>query len=889
MGQQTQTVREDLTGATVGRYLVIRRLGAGGMGEVYLAEDSKLKRTVALKRMGARLRSDERYRQRFLKEAERASRLMHPQIAALYDILEIDGEMFLVIEYVNGQTLRKAIRDPLDFEKFLRVAVQCADALEAAHTSGLVHRDIKPENIMLTQSGSIKILDFGLAKELLSAALPESVENIATTGALSGTPAYMAPEVLMELRPDGRADIFSLGVVLYEVLTGQHPFLANSFVETTERIIRKTPPAIHELNPKVPQQIEQAVMRMLAKDPAERYESAAQLAGELRTLQKQLQFEPSPEPPGRLARISGFVIPPARSKWQMLPLAGLLLVMVVAVAFLTWRLYQQTVQARLTAIPEKRHLAVLPFGVIGNDAANMAFSNGLSETLTVKLTQLTDKYPLEVVPLSELRAEKVSTAEQARKAFSVNLVLEGQMQTFGNQVRINYSLVDPLSRRQLRADTITADYSNPFSVEDRVVDSVLAKLDLELQKQERDAMRNRGTNDSEAYESYLQGRGYLQQYDRPENLDKAVTAFNQALQRDKNYAAAYAGLGQVFSLKYVQTHDAFWISKAQASCERSLNLNNKQADGHACLGQVFTNTGKYEQAVTQYQTAVNLNPTDDDNYRSLATAHQKLNNFDEAEKIFLNAIELRPNYFENYFWLGYFYVSRGRYEDAANMYQKVTALAPDSYRGYQNLGGIYVYLGRYGEAVPQLERAATIRPTWRIYSNLATAHFYLKEYDGAIQGYQQAIAMDPKRHSLWMDLGDAYYWSVTRRPQAAEAYRKAIELSEEALKVNAKDPAALHVIAMSHAMLSHRREAFESIRKATEVAPADPVNMYYAALVHAQFGETRVAVQWIKKALNAGTTFAQVRDSPNLQFLAKDADFQKFLKTKEQLSHNSTH
>src|SRR5262249_40565204 len=160
-----------------------------------------------------------------------------------------------------------------------------------------------------------------------------------------------------------------------------------------------------------------------------------------------------------------------------------------------------------------------------------------------------------------LRSEKVSTAEQARKAFSVNLVLEGQMQTFGNQVRINYSLVDPLSRRQLRADTITADYSNPFSVEDRVVDSVLAKLDLELQKQERDAMRNRGTNNAESYELYLRGRGYLQQYDRPENLDSAIAAFNQALQKDKNYANAYAGLGQALWKKYAQTHEAFWVNK----------------------------------------------------------------------------------------------------------------------------------------------------------------------------------------------------------------------------------------------------------------------------------------------------------------------------------------
>src|SRR5262249_9737714 len=301
MGQQTQSVKEDLSGSTVGRYLVLRRLGTGGMGEVYLAEDTKLKRTVALKRMGARLRSDERYRHRFLKEAERASRLMHPQIAALHDILEIEGEMFLVIEYVDGKTLRKAIHDPVDFELFLRVAVQCADALDAAHASGLVHRDIKPENIMMTTSGSVKILDFGLSKDLPSVISSEPSEKMATTGALSGTPAYMAPEVLLELRPDGRADIFSLGVVLYEILTSEHPFLANSFVETTDRIIRQAPPPIRDLNPQVLPEIEQVVMRMLAKKPEERYESAAQVAQDLRNLQRQLKLEPSPVQAGHIS------------------------------------------------------------------------------------------------------------------------------------------------------------------------------------------------------------------------------------------------------------------------------------------------------------------------------------------------------------------------------------------------------------------------------------------------------------------------------------------------------------------------------------------------------------------------------------------------------------
>ncbi|HEX7959086.1 MAG TPA: serine/threonine-protein kinase, partial [Terriglobales bacterium] len=289
MAEQTPALKEDLTGAQIGRYRVVRRLGRGGMGEVYLAEDPRLKREVAIKRMGARLRSEERQHQRFLKEAERVSRLNHPHIAAIYDIVDCSGETFLVMEYIDGKMLRSHIPDPLNLRQVLQMAVECADALQAAHHAGVVHRDIKPENIMLTSTGSAKILDFGLAKRMPSASANRTDESFSGSGTMSGTFAYMAPEALREERLDGRADIFSLGIVVYECLTGQHPFIADTFIETTQRILEQTPAPVSERNPDLPSEVNDVLMKMLAKEPAHRHQSAAELLADLLTLEKKLQ------------------------------------------------------------------------------------------------------------------------------------------------------------------------------------------------------------------------------------------------------------------------------------------------------------------------------------------------------------------------------------------------------------------------------------------------------------------------------------------------------------------------------------------------------------------------------------------------------------------------
>jgi serine/threonine protein kinase len=298
---RTQVV-QDLTGATVGRFVVRRHLGTGGMGQVYLAEDTRLKRAVALKRMAPHLSADQRYRQRFLKEAECASQLSDPHIADIYDVFEENGEIFLVMEYVDGESLRQRLRRSVPLEELLEVATQCASALAAAHSRGIVHRDLKPENIMLTAALQVKILDFGLAKIMPHAHDSTIVDGLQSSAAISGTPAYMAPETLLERQADGRSDIFSLGVTLYEMATGQHPFLADTFLGTAERVLHHTPPPIGLLNSKVPAELTRSVTKMLCKDPAERYATSADMLVDLRALHRAQGFPLLSPPSGTLSQ-----------------------------------------------------------------------------------------------------------------------------------------------------------------------------------------------------------------------------------------------------------------------------------------------------------------------------------------------------------------------------------------------------------------------------------------------------------------------------------------------------------------------------------------------------------------------------------------------------------
>jgi serine/threonine protein kinase/tetratricopeptide (TPR) repeat protein len=861
------SVASSLSGRTVGRFVIGERLGKGGMGEVYRAEDTRLKRTVALKRLSPYLRSDPLYRRRFQEEAERASRFADPHVAAIYDVLDEQEETLLVMEYVEGKTLRHRLHDPMSLDEFLKIAIECAQALVAADHVGIVHCDIKPENIMLSSSGTVKILDFGVAKFLPRSDQSSTVDR---TGTIGGTPAYMSPEVLLEKGADGRSDIFSLGLVLYEALAGHHPFLSDSYVATTHRILHEKAAPIRVFNSGVSEELERIVAQAMAKDPEERYARAQDLLDDLRDVQTGVT--PSKLLPARRKA-------PARRRrralvWTLAAvtvLAGL-----VAGTASRWRRWLGLGQPPAAQM----HLAILPFTPSSNDPNSRAFAQGLTETLAVRLTQLTSAYPLQIVSPREISAEEIRTAEQARKNFGVNLVLEGNLRESDNLVRVSYSLVDTSDLTQLRGDTVTVESSKPFDVEDRVLQSVVGLLGLELRPGEKSALLAHGTSQPAAYDYYLRGRGYLQEYHRPENLESAITVFNHALETDPNYALAYAGLGEAYLHEYDRKRESSWVDKALQSCKRAISLANGLANGHICLGMVDNSTGRYEEAVQEMQRAVQLDPTSDDALRGLASAYESLGKAQDAEQTYLRAIELRPQYWGGYAWLGGFYWRHSRYDDAARMYTEMIALAPDSFQGYNNLGGTYLYQGRYADAIPQFQRSVAIFPSVDAYSNLATALFLQGDFNDASHTYERALEVggnDALAYLAWGNLAEAYYWTPGQQERATDAYRKAIALAKDRLQVNQRDAFAMYHLALYEAMLQQQKLALEYLQRALQLLDGDSELLFNAAKIHARLGQPDTAMTFLQKSVAVGYSVPFVRDDPMFKNLANNVQFHKLV------------
>lgn len=849
--------RPDLTGANVARFRVLKLLGAGGMGQVYLAEDTILHRRVALKRLTV---SGGVARERLLREAKQACSFTDPNVAQLYDIVEESGELFLVMEYIQGQTLRTLIPS-LSVEDVLKIAMQCASALAAAHEHGIVHHDIKPENIMIADGGQVKIFDFGVAKRMAGGTVTMTTTDLSPGS--GGTVAYMAPEVLREEKSDGRADQFSLGVVLYEVLTGTHPFLDRTFALTIDGTLNREPQPLRKVNPRVPEDFANIVTRMLSKDPDRRYATANDLLRELRALVLM----------SSRGELRDYV--DRQRKTGMLKWVAVVAILIVGLGMI---LRETTAWKNVMGpvLPSRKHLVVLPFTVESQDPKLSAFARGLTETVTASIGQVGETSSFLVVPASEVRDQKITSAQQARTSFGANLVLEGSLRMAGDRVRVTYTVIDARSKRALRGDTITASVGDPFSLEDSVADSVLTALKLASVRQ---TVNPRHATRPEAYDFYLQGRGYMQDYHRPENLDNAVTVLNHALELDPKYAPAYAGLGEVYWAMYERTRDAAFTQRAIDACNKAATLGGAGAEAHLCLGTIYNGTGKYEDAVTSFQQALQMAPKDDAAYRGLAAAYQKLNRPEDAEATFKQAIAMRPNYWAAYSWLGSFYYRYGRFAEAEAMYRSVVRLEPDNARGYSNLGGVLLAQNRYNEAIPVLEEGLQKQPTPAGYSNVATAYFYLKKYPEAVRNFQKATELRPKDYLMWANLADAQIRLPEKREDAIGNYKKSIELAQSEIKVNARNGAMYAHLARYYSSIGDKKQARTMLKKALGAEGVSPDSLYEAAVVELNLGSRDAALEYLDRAIKAGYSPVNVVQDDTWEGLKSDPRFNKLTRT----------
>jgi eukaryotic-like serine/threonine-protein kinase len=853
------TVSTPIIGQVLGHYRIVEQIGAGGMGVVFRARDEQLDRDVALKTLPRLPLLSEPARRQFRREALSLGKITDPCVAMAFDFGQDHGIDYLVTEYVPGLTLEaKLAGRPLPETEVLQLGKQLASGLEAAHKEGVIHRDLKPANLKVTPDGRLKILDFGLAYMLkIETEMTAATASLTETYSDAGTLPYMAPEQIRGQKPDALADVWSAGAVLYEMSAGKRPFGDLIGAPLIAAILEQAPVPPREFNPKISEGLQRVILRALQKDPRERYQSAGDLRIDLANLTTgTTPIYPKPVP---------------STNWRRWLLIAAVVALVVAGAW--WQRHRGELSA-----PEEKMMAVLPFESVANDPPTNALGLGLTETLTAKLVQAVDGGHLQLVSTRELIAQGVKTSDQARHEFGTDLVLEGSLQQDGARIRITWNLVNPRTHTQIAANSITGDAGDIFGLQDNLVAEVLEKLPQAVDPGRRQALQARPDTKPAAYDFYLRGRGYLEDYQHPDNIESAIAQFEQAIAVDKNYAPAYAAMGLAYTTGFQwKNRGKDWLDKAKTQCERALAITPQLAEGHTCLGNVYFSTGRYQEAVQQFQRSLDLDHTSDETLRLLAAAYQKQGNTSAAEQAYRKAVTLRPNYWDVYNAFGTFYYNQARYADAEAMFRKAIKLAPLNYRGYSNLGAIYLLLGRYGEAVNALKQSSALRPSFESYGNLGAAYFYMRRYQDSAENLQQALKIDDKDWLNWGNLGDTLSEIPSRREDALSAYRKAIDLARTRIEANPRDSFALAFTADYYAMVDQEQQAREQMARALEIAPADAEVLFRAAILHNHFGDTEKTLDYLGKSVAAGYSRTVIRDTPDFDHLKNDPRFRALL------------
>ena len=812
-------------GTKLGRYEIRSKIGEGGMGEVYLALDTDLNRTVAIKILPAELASNEQRLRRFIQEAKAASALNHPHIITIHEIGNTADTRFIATEFIDGDTLRHRIQSGSQkLNEVLEIAIQGTSALAAAHSAGIIHRDIKPENIMVRRDGYVKVLDFGLAK--LTEPSPLTSDSDALTkafantreGVVMGTASYMSPEQAKGLDLDARTDLWSLGVVLYEMITGRGPFVGDTAADSISLILQKDPVPLTRYAPDVPSELERIVNKALTKDREDRYQTAKDLLIDLRSLKRKLEVDAElnrtlpPELRGPLSTAPETVAPstsgatePVTSSAEYIfssikrhKLAAIVAALAVLVAAVGIGLY---VQARNSEAAIDS-VAVLPFQNRSAEPDTEYLSDGLTESLIYRLSQLPN---LKVSPTSSVFSYKNKEIDPVTigNQLGVSAVLSGRIVQRGDSLTISAELVDVRQNKLLWGEQYERKMSEVLQIQREIARQIVDKLKVKVSSEEQ-GLTKHYTESNEAYQLYLRGRYYWNKRS-PDSLHKAVGYFQQAIERDPNFALAHAGMADTYALLGgpeaggdMYPNEA--LPKAKAAALKALEIDEALSEGHVSLGHVLC---FYDR------------------------------NFAGAEREYKRAIELNPNYSVAHHWYAIYLSVLARYDEALTEIKRAHELDPLSLSINAWYGRILILTGQVDQAIELLKKTVELDP------NFILGHVRLGQAYGEKRMYDEAMAE-----------------------------------FNEVLRLPGGKPLALLGIAQTHALSGKRAEAERNLNEAIQLSNQQHVSGASIAAVFTTLGENDKAFEWLELANRAhDLNTVRLKHDPRYAKLRSDPRF----------------